>query len=152
VASVSVSSLVLFIAAISVAGAVAGTLVTTVTDISEGIEERGADAGQRIETDVEVISDPGSDAVYNATADELVLLVKNTGTRRLSAAPEQFDLLVDGEYVPASAVGVTVLDESSDVWPEDAVVRLRVSRTLETGAHRVVVRVDGDEEVFEFRR
>lgn len=140
-ASVSVSNLVLFIAALSVSAAVAGTIVTTVADVNDAIAERGVDASASIESDVEVISDAGSDAVYDPDATEITLLVKNTGTRSLPDSADAVDVLVDGRYAA---------DVGGERWHEGAVLRLTVSRSLAAGDHRVLVRVGGDEEAFRF--
>lgn len=145
-ASVSVSSLVLFIAALSISAAVAGTIAGTVSDVSESIDQRGLDVSESIESDVEVISDSGSDAVYDGEAGEVTLLVKNTGVRTLSDAPGSIDVLVDGRYASNARAEVV----GGGRWREGAVLRLVVPRALDAGEHRAVVRVDGDEEVFRF--
>lgn len=145
-ASVSVSNLVLFIAALSISAAVAGTIVTTVADVNDAIAERGVDASASIESDVEVISDAGSDAVYDPDATEITLLVKNTGARSLPGSADAVDVLVDGRY----ATGVDTAVVGGGRWREGAVLRLTVSRSLAAGGHRALVRVGGDEEVFRF--
>ena len=59
------SSLILFIAAMLIAVGVAGTMVTNVAQISSAIDSKSLDAEQTIDTEIEVISDPGASAVYN---------------------------------------------------------------------------------------
>lgn len=145
-ATVSVSELVLFIAAITVAAGVATTLTASVTDISSVVSERGSGVADDIATEVEIISDPGSpDAIYaNST---VTLLVKNTGERTLAAEPGQVDVLVDGTYVTVDDVTVVGAAE----WREGEVARVTVSKTLSPGSHRVVVFVDEDRELIRFR-
>jgi flagellar protein FlaG len=147
VASASVSELVIFIAAVSVAAGVSGALVTTVDGISDSLDERGASVSAAIETDIEVISDPGSDAVYDSGT--VRLLVKNTGERPLPAGATGVEVLVDGRYVPSSEYSVTVLD--GDEWRDGAVVRVTASRVLSAGSHRATVVVGSERETVRFR-
>ncbi|WP_227133249.1 flagellar protein G [Halorubellus salinus] len=147
-ASSPVSSLILFIAAMIIAASVAGTMVTNVAEVSDAIDTRSVDAEQRIDTEIEVISDPGSSAVYDDGNTEVSVLVKNTGSNTLPAEPGKVDVLVDGEYVPASDQQMTVLDGSS--WRPGTVLRLDVDESLSPGEHRIVLVINGDREVFTF--
>ncbi|WP_435194301.1 flagellar protein G [Natronomonas sp. EA1] len=145
-ASVSASTLVIFIAAVGIAVTVSGTMVESVTDISDSIDQRSVDVAKSIDTDVEVISDAGSDAVSNGT--HVTLLVKNTGEGTLPASAEDLDLLLDGQYVAPSDVTVTVIGGGD--WREGAVVRVEIARSLGAGEHRAVVIINGEREVFRF--
>ncbi|WP_435334692.1 flagellar protein G [Haloarchaeobius sp. TZWWS8] len=146
-ASVSVSSLIMFIAAMLIAVSVAGTMVTNVGQVSSSIDAKSADAAKQIDTEVEVISDPGSSAVYDGS-NTVTLLVKNTGSTRLPAETDELDVLVDGQYVADSDRTLTVVDGSE--WRSGNVAQLDLTRNLSPGAHRVVIVVNGDREVFEF--
>lgn len=147
-ATSSVSSLILFIAAMVIAASVAGTMVTNVSQVSNAIDQRSVDAEKRIDTEIEIISDPGSSAVYNNSSDTISILVKNTGENTLPAEPGKLDVLVDGEYVSASSQTFYVLDETD--WRTNTVVRLEIDKSLDSGEHRVVIVVNGDREVFTF--
>lgn len=147
-ASVSVSHLVLFIAALLVAVSVTGAMTGSVADISESLEEQSLDTSQRIDTDVTVISDPGSDAVYDDGNGTVTVLVKNTGRNTLSADPERYDVLLDGRYVPANRTSATVLD--GERWEPGNVLRLEIDASLASGEHRAVVIVNGDEATLRF--
>jgi flagellar protein FlaG len=124
-------------------------MTSGVQRLSGALSDRSVDVSQEIETDVEIISDPGSPgSVYNETDAELTLLVKNTGSKSLPAEPKTFDVIVDGEY--ATSLTVTVVDGTS--WSPGNVVRVNASGVdLGTGDHRVVVIVNGDREVLELR-
>jgi flagellar protein FlaG len=148
VASVSVSNLILFIAAMAIAAGVAGTMVDSVSGVSEALGAKSVDVAQDIETEVEVISDPGSGAIYDDGATEVTLLVKNTGSRSLPASAEGLELLIDGQYVPPGDVSVSVIGGGE--WRPGEVVRVRVDRSLGAGEHRVVVIADADREVLTF--
>ncbi|OLZ39729.1 flagellar protein G [Natrinema saccharevitans] len=147
----SVSTLILFIAAMLVAAGVAGTLVTNVNEISNSVEAHSGDVTDKIDTDIEIISDPGSDAVYDSDGSEnITLLVKNTGQKTLATDESDLDVLVNGTYVSSDEFTVTVRDGGSQ-WRSGTVAQLEIDRSLATDAeHRVVVTINGAEEVFEF--
>ncbi|WP_128475891.1 flagellar protein G [Halorussus pelagicus] len=148
-ASVSSSHLILFIASLIIAASVAGTFTQGVQRLSSALGDRSVDVSGDIRTDITIISDPGSGAVYNASGNENVtVLVKNTGSRPLPAESDQIEVLVDGRY--QTNVGVTVLDGSA--WRVGNVARLEIDQSLDTGTdHRVKIIVNGDEEVLQFR-
>ena len=149
----SVSTLILFIAAMLVAAGVAGTLVTNVNGISNSIDTYSGDVRDQIDTDIEIISDPGSDAVYNETEGNVTILVKNTGEKSLAVDGSDLDVLIDGQYVSNSEFSLAVRDgaNGSTTWRGGAVAELEIDRSLETGAeHRLVIVANGDRETFEF--
>lgn len=147
-ASVSVSELVLFIAALLVATGVATTLTASVSDISQVVSERGNGVADQIATEVEVINDPGSPAsIYNATSGNITLLVKNTGSGTLPADPKAIEVLVDGNYTQVSNVTVA----GGGNWREGDVAILTVEETLSSGEHRIVVFINEDREILRFR-
>lgn len=145
---VSVTHLVLFIASMVVASSVAVAFTGQVDDLTASLDQRGEDLSGEVRTDVEVISDPGSQ-VYNRSGNENVtLLVKNTGARTLPDDGTAVDVVVDGTYV--TNVSVTVVDDT--VWGETSVARVAVDGpALDAGDHRVKLVVNGDEEVFRFK-
>ncbi|SER19836.1 flagellar protein G [Natrinema salaciae] len=147
----SVSTLILFIAAMLVAAGVAGTLVTNVNELSNSVDTYSGDVTDKIDTDIEIISDPGSEAVYNASgAETITLLVKNTGRKTLATDGTGLDVLVDGTYVSSSDMSITVRDGGGP-WRGGAVAELEIDRSLTTGdEHRIQVTVNGAKETFEF--
>jgi len=146
VASVSASHLILFIASMMIAASVAGVFTESIGQLSGAISEQGFDVSKDVRTDVEVISDSGSDAIYDSVT--ITLYIKNTGTERLAADPGVLDILVDGQFVTDYTV---TRADGSGPWRPGTVVRLDIQQTLDPGDHRVQITVNGDEEVFEFR-
>ena len=148
-AIVSSETLILFIATVLVAGSVAGALTGGVNQLSSALGDRSIDVSEEIRTDVEIISDPSSSAVYNDTTEELTLLVKNTGSNTLSTGPDSIDILVDGVY--RTSVRTELID--GPTWRSGDVLRLTVSDiSLGAGSdHRVVIDINGNSEDFEFR-
>lgn len=152
-ASVSVSTLIIFIASLLVAATVAGALITGVDRITNSVTDRSVETSEEVRTDLTLISDAGSGAVYNESGGEgtVTLLVKNTGSANLAATTDQIDVLVDGEYVPRRTVNVTSLEGEPLDWRTGSVVRVEASRTLDSGDHRVQISANGDQEVLRFR-
>ncbi|MFP8957804.1 flagellar protein G [Natrialbaceae archaeon A-CW3] len=144
----SVSSLILFIAAMLVAAGIAGVLVTNVNDISSSIDTHSASVQEQLETDITIISDAGSDAVYDDTEPTITLLIKNTGEATLPDDGTGTDVLVNGQYVDNGDLEFDVLEGTA--WRRGTVVELTIAHSLDPGEHRVVVDVGGDREVFEF--
>ena len=84
-ASASISELIMFIAAVTVAAGVATTLTLNVADISHSLDQQSLDFAADIDTDIVIISDAGSvDSMYDGSST-VTLLVKNTGERTLQA-------------------------------------------------------------------
>ncbi|WP_299266887.1 flagellar protein G [Halorientalis sp.] len=151
-ASVSVSHMILFIASIVIAASVAGVFTDSISQVSQAIDDRGLSVSENIRTDIEVISDSGSAAVYNETENNVTIYVKNTGSRRLRTENGGIDVLVDGRY--ETDFTVTLLN-GADTWDQGDVVRLEIEPNdgsgLGNGDHRLKVIANEDEEVFKFR-
>lgn len=147
-AIVSSETLILFIATVLVAGSVAGALTGGVNQLSSAVGDRSVDVSEEIRTDVEIISDPASSAVYDNGANTVELLVKNTGSNTLATDPDTIDVIVDGIY--QTNVSTERIDGTE--WRSGDVVRLTVTNsTLPDGDHRVVLDINGNSEIFEFR-
>lgn len=144
-ASVSSSHLILFIASMMVAASVSGVLIDGVQRLSSAVDDQSLDVSNNIRTDVEIISDPDAGNVY--ANNQTTLLVKNTGSRRLGTSAGQVDVLIDGAY--QTNLSISVLD--GPTWDTGNVARIDVDGNLTAGDHRVLLIVDGDEEVFQFR-
>lgn len=153
---VSVSHLVLFIASLVVAAGVAGTLVTEVDRVSNSVAESSDGVSEQIETDFEIISDSGSEALYEPGGDgdggQLTLLVKNTGSVNLAADSGYLDVLVDGRYVPPADVSVQRADNGGEgSWTTGSVVEVTIDLQEDLdGDTRASIRVNGNEAVLQF--
>ena len=148
-ASASISELIMFIAAVTVAAGVATTLTLNVADISHSLDQQSLDFAADIDTDIVIISDAGSvDSMYDGSST-VTLLVKNTGERTLQADTTAVDILVDGRYVVPDDVQ-NKRDGGSTEWKRGDVVEITITSTLDPGVHRVTVLVDGDSDVIEF--
>jgi flagellar protein FlaG len=158
-ASVPVSHLILFIASLVIAAGVVGTITTGVDRVSAAVDDAGLDATQQLRTDVTVISDPNA-GVYNASDENVTLLIKNTGTYRLAPDGSGLDIMFDGQYVrPDATTGELLSAGEGAAWSRGDVLRLTIDISqiegdtgLDVGTdHRVYLTINGDEELFQFR-
>lgn len=151
-ASVSVSHLILFIASMIIAAGVAGVFTTSVDELSSAIDDQGVEVSESVRTSVSIISDSGSENIYNSTENNVTLYVKNIGTQDLNADKRLIDVLVDGTFVADSEMSIQVLDTADEfTWGTNQVLELTIQRTLDPGDHRAKIIVNGDEEIIEFR-
>ena len=144
--------MILFIASMLVAASVAGVLTDTVGQLSNAIDDQGLQVSQDVRTDIEIISDSGSDAVYNSTNDNITIHVKNTGSQTLAAENSSVNVFVNGKF--ETDVNATLLADGVN-WRPDTVLQVVIDRTgnaLDSNSdYRIKVVVNGDEEVFKFR-
>ncbi|EMA20188.1 CARDB domain-containing protein [Haloarcula argentinensis] len=147
-ASVSVSHLILFIASMAIAASVAGVFTSSIGELSNAVSEQGLDVSSDVRTDVEIISDSGSNTIYDGDANTITIHVKNTGSETLAPVPGQVDVFVDGTF--ASDYTVTLEPDGGNSWRPGEVVRIDISDNLSGGDHRLKLIVNGDEEVLEF--
>jgi flagellar protein FlaG len=151
-ASVSVSHLILFIASMIIAAGVAGVFTTSVEDLSNAIDERGVQVSDNVRTSIDIISDSGSDNIYDDATNTTTIYVKNTGSQRLNPLPRQIDILVNGEFRTSGDLNITVLsDGNPDTWDTNEVIEIQIDGNLDVGDHRVLIIVNGDEETIQFR-
>ena len=155
---VSASTLVIFIASILVAAGVAGTLVTTVGDISTSAETRGDEITESIDSDIELLNDGGGSSFYveddtNNTA-EITVYVRNTGSTTLSKNKSELDVLVNGLFVQDGNLNITSMngDDTESAWAEDEVIEIVISldEQLSGSGNRLTVSPPGTERSLEF--
>ncbi|RQG99157.1 flagellin [Natrarchaeobius oligotrophus] len=146
---VSATHLILFVASLTIAAAITGTLVVETGQLSNAIETRGSNVADEIKTDVAVISDEATtEAVYDESENEVTVLVKNTGSRSLSTDPSTFDVLVDGTYVPSGQLTTERVDADSDAWRPGGVVEVTVDleEKAPNGDTEIAIIVNGNED------
>ena len=147
--SVSSAHLVLFIAAVLVSAALAGTVTQSAARVGNAIEEDSQAQSDHTDAAVSIVSDAQSpDAVYNGTSDTLTLYVKNVGADALPHAPDDVTVLVNGSH--QTDVRTTVLSDGVE-WRTGALLRVRANVTLPSNdATRVSVVVTGAQDYFTF--
>lgn len=145
-ASVTVSHLIMFIASLVIAASVAGTLVAGVDRVSSSVDDRSDALTIQIDTDVTIISDPGSDAIYDGNGT-VSIYVKNTGRRPLDPSAEDMDVLIDGRYM----TNVSVSTVTGTGWARGDVIEITVEQTLDPGDHRISIIVNRNTDLLRFR-
>ena len=149
-ASVSASHLILFIASLLIAASVAGTLVTGVDRVSDAMSSQSLDTTDQIETDITIISDTGSDGMYDG--ENVTVLVKNTGSTTLTPDVDRVDILINGVYIPSSQITMEVIDPSAESeWASGEVAEFNITEELDSGDNRLSLTIRGNEDVVTFR-
>lgn len=142
--------MVLFIASILIAASVAGTLVTGVDRVSDALSHQSLDTSDSIQTDISIISDTGSDRMYDG--ENISILVKNTGATTLTPDVDRIDILVNGQFIPSDDSTIVIVDGSAEhEWASGEVIEITIDAALDPGEHRVTVLVRGNEDVVTFR-
>jgi len=143
--------MILFIASILVAASVVGVFTDSISQVSEAIDQRGVSVSENIRSDIEIISDSGSAAVYDGTNDRVTIHIKNTGSETLTARTDQIDVFVDGRYQSPEDMRVSLVGGAT-TWGPGEVAKLEIDNLPNdfNGDHRVKVIVNQDEEVFRF--
>ena len=157
-ASESISALILLIASLIVAGGVASVAIGSVDRVSDSVLDQSVDTSEDIRTDIAIVSDPGApsgitDNDNAANSSEWIIHVKNTGTTGLAAAPEQVDVLINGQYARVTRVEV-IGGPNDGGWPRYSVARVGIDMSTVTqpsGDVRVQVLVNGNRDYIEFR-
>jgi flagellar protein FlaG len=147
-ASVSSAHLVLFIAAILIAAALAGTATQSASRIGNAVEEQSDVDSDHTATELRIVSDPGSPAaVYDAANETLTVYVKNTGDTTIPSSASAVTILVDGAQQTDTTT--TVLD--ADQWRPGTLLRVRANVSLPSNHQtRVVVDINGGRDLFTF--
>jgi flagellar protein FlaG len=149
----SISHLLIFVASLLVAASVAGTLIVSVEQVSDSVDQQSKDLTQQIDTELTVISDPASNAIYDDGGDDgdptLTLLVKNTGQNTLETEGSNVDVLLGGQYQSNPETEVV---SGGERWSSGAVAEVTVTldEELESGDHRITVLANGNRTTFEF--
>jgi flagellar protein FlaG len=143
-ADASVSQMVFFIAAVLVAGSMAGVFISVSNSMSHTIEQRGDSMSTQLQTDITIINDP---VVVPYSDGNLTLYVKNTGTSTLSE--NSLTILVDGEFYNATSITSSNSDQK---WLPEKVLTIQLDVHLNTGDHSAkVVTESGINDVLQFR-
>jgi flagellar protein FlaG len=95
--SLTSTHIILFIAAVSIAGIVSGVFVTIITDVTTSFSDKGERLVGEINTDFKIINDPENIPLIGGY---YIFYLKNTGEGRLLTDNETFQIFIDGEIIP----------------------------------------------------
>ena len=142
-ASETTSSLVLFIAALAIAGIAAAAMAGVVGSVANELRDRGTVMADAIATDLAIVNDPDN---VPWDGSDLTIYVKNTGSRTLSE--DEALILVDGQH----ATYTSSLLEGEPSWAPGVVVAYTVTpASAPSGDTRVHVSYDAISDRLEFR-
>jgi len=137
--STSATHIIYFIAAVVIAGGFIGIAASVITNISNGIQDRGDMIAKQLSENFEIINDP-----QRVSNNPLLLYLKNTGKIALSTS--HITVLIDG-----IAENSTVIDGLNSSWVPGTVITLEVYVNLEHGNHIAkVILDDGFAKEFKF--
>lgn len=125
------SSLIMFIAAVGIAGLVAAGLTQALGDVALEVDDRGETLADAIGTDLAIVNDPENVPYDTEGNNVLTIYVKNTGSRTLSSS--DLMLLVDGQH---ETFDERFLDGSAP-WSPGTILEANVTVSLTDGDHRV---------------
>ncbi|MEM0449569.1 MAG: hypothetical protein QW520_07105 [Methanomassiliicoccales archaeon] len=140
----SVSHIMFFVAAVLVAGSLAGAFIGIANSMSKTIENRGEALGHQLQSDITIINDP---VIVPYSDCILTLYIKNTGTATLTR--NDLTILIDGLFcnytVESSATAPTG-------WLPQKVIEVKIHVVLSSGDHVAkVVTANGACDQFWFR-
>ncbi|WP_254521468.1 hypothetical protein [Natrinema caseinilyticum] len=135
----ALGQVVLFIAAVSVATAFAGTVVTESSLYAQSTADRTDRAVAAIDAEIAVINDPSAGATYDDADERVTVYVKNVSGETLE--PAALEVLLDGQYVTSADRSVRVLGSDGDSWRIGSVLEVTIERPLGTGEHRAVLEI-----------
>lgn len=124
------AGLVMFIAAVAVAGLAAAGLSKAVGQMATEIDNRGDTLADAIGSDVAIVNDP-ENVPYDSGTNTLTIYLKNTGSKTL--VDEELMLLVDGQHETFDAR----LLEGASRWSRGTVLEANVTIDLASGDHTV---------------
>lgn len=133
--SLSTESILLLITTVAVATVAVGIITGVSGQLSETIEFINQEKTVIAKSDISITSDLGSDEVYNETTNELKLLVRNTGSRRLKLS--RVNLYINDQVQPIN--NITVINPNSTVWSPEDVVRINTTANLASGRNTIIV-------------
>ncbi len=138
------SSLLLFIAAVGVAGLAGGVMAGVVGDMSSTLRDRGTQIADAMSSSITVVNDPNN-VPYDPTSNTLTLYVKNTGSSTL--VTEDALVLVNGMH--RDATFHVIADTAA--WRSMTVLEITVDVELDPGDHEVLVSVGTVTDRMQFR-
>lgn len=147
----TISHMVIFIGALLVATSVAGTLIVSGDDISNMVSSQSEVVGDGLNTEIKIISDAQSDAIYDDGEEEVKLYVKNLGASTIDATDTAITVFINGELAhPDNIVDINVIGSDNPLWQPGAVVEITIERALDDGDNRAKIVAKGAEDEFWF--
>jgi flagellar protein FlaG len=141
----SVTHMIFFIAAVLVAGSMAGVFLSVGYEMAKKIEIESESMTEAMQSDIAIINDPAM-MPYDGTS--LTLYVENTGSSTLMTSG--LFVMMDGSYVNDTVL--QVVGRSGAEWIPSTVLQITIDISLVPGDHDVkVITGDGEADSLTFR-
>jgi flagellar protein FlaG len=141
----SVTHMIFFIAAVLVAGSMAGVFLSVGYEMAKKIELESESMTEAMQSDIAIINDPAM-MPYDGTS--LTLYVENTGSSTLMTSG--LFVMMDGSYVNDTVL--QVVGRSGAEWIPSTVLQITIDIPLVPGDHNVkVITGDGEADSLTFR-
>jgi len=131
----SATKSIFFIASVIVAVVLSGVFTGVTYKLSSDIDTRGYMLSSVLKSDIEIINDP-ENVPYNATTNELIIYVKNTGKNILSTS--DLTIIIDGLVVSQGNFSIEILGGSTS-WSPGVVIKITITESLSAGDHKIKV-------------
>ena len=146
--SAAAGQVIFFIAALVVSIAVAGTLIQTAYNFSEGIESRGNSMNDYINTDIAIINDATS-MPYNSSNKTLTVYVLNTGSTTIPLSNQSVYVFINGTACTNLSF---VLPKDITSWGPKTLLTIYVhEQNLPASDYKLKVYAEGTYDELEFR-
>lgn len=131
------TQLIFFIASILISGLLAGTFMSVAFNYIDTMEKRSTAQKKEMETEIEIINDPAN-MPYNASAQTLILYVKNTGSREIALS--SIVVICNGTY--QTDLTITLLLGYTR-WLKGGVAQIQINNiVLQPGDYKAKVIVE----------
>lgn len=141
----SVTHMIFFIAAVLVAGSMAGVFLSVGYEMAKKIELESESMTEAMQSDIAIINDP---AMMPYDGISLTLYVENTGSSTLMTSG--LFVMMDGSYVNDTVL--QILGRNGAEWIPSTVLQITINISLVPGDHDVkVITGDGEADSLTFR-
>lgn len=142
--SITGSHLVFFIAAVAVAGVVAGILSAITMNLGTSLSEKCRKMQEKIDIDFKIINDPSNIPNESGFYE---FYIKNIGEREIITTNETFSLLIDGNIISKDSYHFS----TNSILPSEVAVLYVEASVLTQGNHKMkLVGPHAVEDEFEF--
>ncbi len=143
-----ISSLIIFIAVVSITVVVVTSFKAIADESLSSIETRSNQYNYKLKTEIEITS-----IKYNSSKNQLYVFVHNIGKTKLKT--DYIDIYIDGLFISRDLRKVNVIPstdlENPGLFDPNEVINITVNKTLSSGEHKVKVVTqygEYDEDIF----
>ena len=137
-ASGIISTMIMFIAILTLSVTVVSVFKNVIDDTSTSIKIQGDAVSNSLRTDLTIES-----VIYSNVTDITSIGVRNSGRTKLDI--DVIDIYLDGEFIPRNVLNRTIeIASSTDIrnpgiWDSDEIVNIKIFKVLEDGDHVLAI-------------